>query len=568
LRVETSFRNAGTVAPDANRPWWQAPQHTVQFRTPRSGEADGLPSDFAAPVPIGVLPFAPAPLLPEIDELGLPAEWTAPAAVLPDAARYALVGGRPGAMLSIRNQLLRLSDRAGTAAGGPRVFADVAVQHRVPRPLCLPPNEVGSPDSSFRTWASPLEPEASLTVSIGPADELLYVRGSDAAALRLEVLQPAHGTITDEATVIEVDLRSDLRRADVTGRGGFDPRWVYRRAWLRHDARLLDLPSKKASATKLELGGTGIGDFVRLIRPGGIIELIIDVAVEGDEDFHRTLVLPLRVAAANQLPLLFEPRFARFEDPEYNRRLATPAPRVEIAVGQDGSEETLSLAADRVQYNPGAEVIVRADWIGPAAATTTAGPAVELRLTRVAAAGQATRLTSHSLAEPAHGAATHKITTLSLASSENDPALRWEEGDVVLCELIVNGRAGASLELRITDRDPLPATSAAYALLRSERPARAGAQQASNTVVQVVRYATSPIADRIELVDLEDLRTGLVRRRAVFRWIDTVRAAPPGTTPAHLYAVQKLASNGSTHVPEFETKDWVAVNRPARDSPS
>jgi hypothetical protein len=65
-----------------------------------------------------------------------------------------------------------------------------------------------------------------------------------------------------------------------------------------------------------------------------------------------------------------------------------------------------------------------------------------------------------------------------------------------------------------------------------------------------VRYAVGPRASKTEFVDLADLRTGVVRRRATFLWTDIVR----GDTAAR-YAVQRITAGGSTHIPaldEFE----------------
>jgi hypothetical protein len=58
----------------------------------------------------------------------------------------------------------------------------------------------------------------------------------------------------------------------------------------------------------------------------------------------------------------------------------------------------------------------------------------------------------------------------------------------------------------------------------------------------------NPAASRIELVSSEDLKTQVVRRRAVFKWQDSMRSDMNGK-----YAVQKIAQTGSTHSPTFET---------------
>ncbi|NJO66852.1 MAG: hypothetical protein HC832_05220 [Leptolyngbyaceae cyanobacterium RM1_405_57] len=58
-----------------------------------------------------------------------------------------------------------------------------------------------------------------------------------------------------------------------------------------------------------------------------------------------------------------------------------------------------------------------------------------------------------------------------------------------------------------------------------------------------------PIPSQVELVNADDLRTEVVRRRAVFRWTDSVR---PNTAVS--YAIQKITQTGSTHFPTLLTQ--------------
>ena len=93
------------------------------------------------------------------------------------------------------------------------------------------------------------------------------------------------------------------------------------------------------------------------------------------------------------------------------------------------------------------------------------------------------------------------------------------------------------LDITIVEAPVIPATEAAYALLRKQT---AGGQ----TQVECVRFAWGPEAQRVELVNPADLRTEVVRRRAVFHFTDSAR---PNQEEA--YAVQKLSQGGSTHFP-------------------
>jgi hypothetical protein len=60
-----------------------------------------------------------------------------------------------------------------------------------------------------------------------------------------------------------------------------------------------------------------------------------------------------------------------------------------------------------------------------------------------------------------------------------------------------------------------------------------------------IEFNWSPEPQRIELMNPDDLKTEIVRRRAVFHFADAVR---PGTLQR--YAVQKITPSGSTHFPE------------------
>jgi hypothetical protein len=89
------------------------------------------------------------------------------------------------------------------------------------------------------------------------------------------------------------------------------------------------------------------------------------------------------------------------------------------------------------------------------------------------------------------------------------------------------------VDVAVTDRPVMPPPQSGYGLLRKDL---------SDNSVSCVRFAWSPEASRIELINPDDLKKQIVRRRAVFRWTDVVR--PPLSDSS--YAVQKLTSGGST----------------------
>jgi hypothetical protein len=107
----------------------------------------------------------------------------------------------------------------------------------------------------------------------------------------------------------------------------------------------------------------------------------------------------------------------------------------------------------------------------------------------------------------------------------------FKEADKIIGEI--------SVEVDIVDEPVIPAPEAAYALLR-------GRTGDDVLTVEAARFAWNPEATRVELVCPEDLRQAFVRRRAIFHWQDASRISRTVN-----YAIQKIASNGSTHWPEF-----------------
>ena len=71
-----------------------------------------------------------------------------------------------------------------------------------------------------------------------------------------------------------------------------------------------------------------------------------------------------------RLPLPFEPYYVHFEDPEYNRLLASNAAHAAQIVKDrrlvDGKAQeiahTVTLAADRKEYDADSEIALRFDW--------------------------------------------------------------------------------------------------------------------------------------------------------------------------------------------------------------
>jgi hypothetical protein len=261
----------------------------------------------------------------------------------------------------------------------------------------------------------------------------------------------------------------------------------------------------------------------------------------GAEGYHdgygHELRFPLRVAdpTAPSLPLV--PRHVHFEDPEYNRRLASPSAHAGVPVQFPGPgtspQRVITLSAERRECNATSTLALRFDWDEPPPGT----PNVTLTLQKIDLDQTPRDLT---VPNPAGALVPGKLYQLSLAAIQNlnGPFTPGERLRLVLhVDSGPVAPAVVQLDVTIVEAPVIPATEAAYALLRKQRTG-------DRAYVECVRFAWAPEAQRVELVNPADLRTEVVRRRAVFHLTDSAR---PNRAPQ--YTLQKLTPSGSTHIP-------------------
>lgn len=536
--------------------WWQSIQQAVQFRSGLGPDpAAGLPPGFRANAIASLLPVLPDPPLPALRATELfktaasAAERRQP--VLPGSVRTTIVGARPGAFMSLRAQLTRQSgldvSLPSPQRGKGLVSGSVPVQHRVPRPIPLPANDADAKDSALRPWASAFEPTAGLLARRAPADEAFFAAfgGEPAHRLRVELVDPARAEIDAEwSGVVTAEVALD-------GPGASIDAWVLSVA-IEHRGRTVrygvEPPPDHSEGSYVFRPDPADAEIFRELLadlvPGEVIALSMRVTrATGTEGFFQTLRFPLRLAdvAAQRLPL--EPFFVLFEDPEYNRLLVSPAKNATALVKTlEDNEPTLhavTISTDRAEYDPTSQLAVRYDW------DDDRDHAAKLFMELVDSAGLArplTRLGASSTPMQAH-------TLLSFPMSElfdGDAPARFTGSETILLTLVIAPDAGVieersvSVAVNVTLDPVTPVPQAAYALLR--RQAVEGQVQ-----VECARFAWSPPATRVELVCPNDLRTGVVRRRAVFLWTDTARRGA-----ATGFAVQKITLTGSTHFPELD----------------
>lgn len=505
--------------------WWQSVQTGVQYREASGDDrpAASLPSLFRSRAIAALLPVNPAAPLPHLAAL----EGWQP--VLPGRLRYLLTGSRPGVPLAFRHMLLR-QDLATPER--PLVSGSVPVQHRSPRPVPLPANRAERLDVALQTWGSYFEPNATGLFSSDPLDETFTAAAGPAGARRVRVrlLSPRHG-------LLDAEWRGKVT-FEITGLPASPHEWQPVVALVGNGVKLEMEPEKPdgPAVQPVDLRTYTVKDRDGLRDSLARIERL---TVQPDAGGSESVSLPLTYAPARfRLPLA--PVFARFEDPEYNRRLGSPSASVvqgftaqEKDAGKTGPHQ-LQLSADRRAYHPLGEVAFRYDWENPGVIQKP--DATDVTLTRIAPNGLRALLLR--MAEPAPQNAT--LCRWSLPGLAAKEGVQLKAGDRL--ELTVSfgpekESEQVSLVFDVVEDPVSPAPEAGYALLRKQEGAAA---------VEVARFAWNPEPARVELVCPDDLVTGFVRRRAIFQWQDTVRAGQ-----AFEYAIQKITEGGSTHWPAF-----------------
>jgi hypothetical protein len=553
--------------------WWQSLQHRVEFRSGLSGApAAGLPPLFRARPIRSLLPVLPDPPLPAVDALrhlgaGATSKIARRQPILPGALRTTLIGSRPGVFHSLRHQLMRQSAiriDGDDAGGGPQagkalVSGGVPAHHRAPRPVPLPPNSMETREVALQPWASWFEPNLGLLARSSPADEAFFAAlGAEPAhRLLLKVVDPPRGELSpdwDGTLGVEVAMDGPDSRVED---------WIVD-LQINRLGRTLHYPAQEWA------GGPGryafqlqedspeaktLAAILQEMRQGE--ELVVTAQVtrtSGASGFRQVLTLPFRLSATAELRLPLEPFFVLFEDPEYDRLLASASKHAtEVAKTLDGDQlsvHAVTLSTDRTAYDADGRISLRFDWDDDRQLFEAL-----LSIDLLDASGVARPLdlqpdgAPNPKLLPVTSATLYQLSILELADRSGVGQLSG--GQTLSLKLTIPNHQGViepvevSLSVDIAIEPVTPAPPAGYALLRRQRVL-------DQLQVECARFAWGPPPSRIELVNPGDLRAEIVRRRAVFQWTDTARASA-----AIGYAIQKIARTGSTHFPVPEVIDRV-----------
>ncbi|MBD2074921.1 LamG domain-containing protein [Phormidium sp. FACHB-592] len=588
----------GSATTQAITLWWQAPQHQVQFRSHQDDQAKadspqddrakaGLPAHFRATAIQSLLPVLPNLPLPHIpagtldqpplslNGQTLLSNYWQP--VLPASLRYLLLGARSGTMFAIRNQLLRQSglDPNQTDSGKGLVSGSIPVQHRIPRPVPLLPNQPNQLEAALQTWASYFEPTENYLHSLTPADEAFFGAAGTIPArrLRMTIANLVRGEIpTNWDGTLIFAVKSELKLPETEPDHAIEWKMqlsleVNGTVFPFEPPTLVPRPPKDQKLTQPVPDQPGPNQALKppeewefkpktaenLLRQistlisGSIVTAKVEVTpASGSDGFFQTLTFSLRVVSNNNLPLPLEPHFILFEDPEYNRRLASSTATASRMVQLPNPDpknsnpvvRTLTLACDRREYNIDSSIFLRFDW-------DDADRKATLKLFRFVK-GIAEPLKLNSGTNGGEVINPGELKSLSLKDIQTNSKVQLQDGDVLELRLIpqIALESPVILQITIVANPVIPVPQAAYALLRQT--------EKSSVQVECVRFAWSPAASRIELVSSEDLKTQVVRRRAVFKWQDSARPQIKGS-----YAIQKITLTGSTHFPTFPLKKKV-----------
>lgn len=600
--VQTSLNAVGRAAapwtikrePDPNdasesrEVWWNSSSHPVQFTTQRPAGVTFLPVNFRAPSIRSLLPAppnVPCPNAATIDEAARQLDVAQPQptdepwqSVLPGEHSLFAIGGRPGALMALRSHVLNQStaDKANHVTNS----GSVPVQHRWPRPVHIPSNRVvakvaHAQSVALAPWGSwfDLEDSAlvnrSLDARLHPHDSLFLFQDNQPFELDVELHPDVNSLpVVDDPAIVSdrwakpyaITIRLIARSKSVDAwdlaPSGLKLTLAWEGTAIRFDCEgpSGDDPTVfKFRANVVKPNPAILSDAERLAAnlgtaPHGMpLRFELTVPTKGFQGVNgppQVALLPVRFSRSSELPMPLKPVYCQFEDPEYSRRLASPTARRSKGIKRfaDTQMVNVTLAADRQEYNPTSPIFLLFHAEGQDADLKQT-----LEVRRISTAG----VTSDPLLPSPQDLTNGNVVSLQFGATEDsatDTAWHVKEtlnpGDRIVLILKTSNPISDNevrLVLHVVSDPVTPPPEAGYALLR---------QLGSFPLapVECVRFAWSPSAGRIDLVDPRDLLREVARRRAVFAWRATQRELRSDENDPR-YAIQKLTPNGSTIVP-------------------
>ena len=595
---------AGSNGKSDGRMWWQSLHHAVQYAVPdgTSGRRI-LPTLFRARALPGLLPTWPSSPLPAPEDLktALEAQDDAPTGsqppipasaltgwqpVLPGGHVVLLAGARPGAPFAFRESIQTQDLGAGRSV----VSGSVPVMHRFPRPVLLPPNDSHRPEVALQTSAGAFALETTVDAQPSPADSAYLDINPNPIGLDLILAAPDpgptgksitggtipagpravagsnwDGTLRFQADGHGIPLVTWFPTAPVPARVSLqwtDPRTgVSKTFTFQPPTGLVAGATSGTVAFEPDLPAD-LAAWLDARAHGDPAEVRVSVGVDGKgpgdvKNFRQTLTFPVRVVRDQGVRALpYRPAFLLFEDPEYNRRLAsTTAQQAAIVFVTQGANPpvayNITLSADRHEYNPTGQIHYLFFFDPPLPDDINGQVAGNFQFRKINRRGEIKAIHSGPTQIPSNtlpDTPDQDLITIRSSEPADDPLVPGDTLVLTLTLQVIGAPAPPlalnagpiSLNLPIVAEPVTPVPEAGYALLRRNPDLRKNPDGS----VECARFAFSPAAARIELMDPNDLRRQNVRRRASFRWRDTTRIGRACT-----YAIQKITTGGSTHFP-------------------
>ncbi|MBL0189310.1 MAG: hypothetical protein IPP97_26645 [Candidatus Obscuribacter sp.] len=228
----------------------------------------------------------------------------------------------------------------------------------------------------------------------------------------------------------------------------------------------------------------------------------------------------------------------KFEDPDYNRLLASVPKKKSRQITLRNSKAALfTVSVDRQEYNADSDISFLCD--ASTAITSADVPQRKLEILRLNENGVAVPI----MENPAMNLG--EVVNIQLSKVKPDLEPKLKAGDTLLIVVTIEDGVQFVLSVPIVAEPVIAPPTSAYALLR-----RAWTISGTDEVVECRAFAWSPAPERFELTCPSDLLGDLVRRRAVFRWTDTMRPAEQDSQ--YSYTIQKITPNGSTYIPDLD----------------
>mgnify|MGYP000622158407 CR=1 FL=1 len=561
---------------------WISDRETFAPRPPKSYDPETQP--VLAPIrPPGTdLPRPAADHPAASPQKGLPTDTSDTSrAFVPASQIVASVGSRAGEMCTRRLGLAVQPNRSSPALAQ---AGDAVMATRSARPVILGVNDRTRASSHERMhFAASRTPEAFVhgpgvpITGLETIDEALLREPRSLFAFTLALRAPSYGLV---APGISGAIKLQLERVF----GNIDDAVEWK---VSHASILVGswryIASREIAGFSIEPGTTiTISDFTTVFRnppdaPASVFDAIARQNLGSEAELTlilsgngaiRVVTFPL-FARSVTAPLIEEPVFLRFDDPEYNDLLAVQP--LSFTGKQFSGSFDVTLYTDRNEVAPSDMVV-----FGLALDLDTSGGKVfKTENDTLYIVGKKEENIDQGVAVTINlnlvrnGEAVELIDPLRIISIASDS---FATINIPLFLFSASPQADDRLTVTIADQEARlnikeePAAQenpAGYGLIRLDMPLVEvdGKEEEDKTRAagSLPLYGRGTRATVIEMVDPRDMELGRVRQRAMYRWHTFQYAAPD---EASRMTLQKIGRTGSTWLPASLRKGWLPINLP------